>query len=125
MIPRSKHLLPYLNGLPAEQMEVSPDGKWLAYTDGWASSGRAGPTAVNQCPLASSASSPRWSPDGKRITLGCVLSRVIRRSFVVEAEGGEAERVVPEDENTSMPSWAGDKRGCAGLWRVSSSRPRA
>ena len=110
--PRSKHFLPYLNGLPAEQMEVSPDGKWLAYTDGMGKLWKSRADGSEPVQLASSASSPRWSPDGKRIAFN-VDFPTNSKIFVIEAEGGKAERVVPEDENAVVPSWAGDGESLA------------
>ena len=110
--PRSKHFVPYLNGLPAEQMEVSPDGKWLAYTDWMGKLWKSRADGSEPVQLASSASSPRWSPDGKRIAFNVDFPRN-SKIFVVEAEGGKAERVVPEDENAVVPSWAGDGESLA------------
>ena len=110
--PQAKHFVPYLNGLPAEQMEVSPDGNWLAYTDGMGKLWKSRADGSEPVQLASSASSPRWSPDGKRIAFNVDFPNN-SKIFVIEAEGGKAERVVPEDENAVVPSWAGDGESLA------------
>jgi hypothetical protein len=69
----SKQFVPFLGGISAGELEVSPDGQWVTYTtfpesDLWRS--KLDGTARLQLTFPPiNAHEPRWSPDGKKILL--------------------------------------------------------
>ena len=83
--PKTHAWAPFLNGLSALNMQVSPDGQWILY--------REYPTrALWRCRIDGSdrqllvkndVLAPRWSPDGRRI----VYQNIEARAFVLNADG--------------------------------------
>jgi len=117
---KAKRFMPFLGGLPAMMMEVSPDGKWIAYkTYPQQSLWKCrvdGTDRVQLTTLPFSSSIPRWSPDGKKIVFHAWLPKG-PKLFVVPAEGGNVEEVVPgtsnDFTNQMSGSWAGDGESVA------------
>jgi Tol biopolymer transport system component/DNA-binding SARP family transcriptional activator len=99
-----------------EAMEVSPDGKWLAFdADG------AGSQDIYRLPLGggdvervvetpTDDHRPVWSPDGRSILFYSFVGGA-RRAFVVSADGGEPRMLQPggHDEQHT-PVWSPDMR---------------
>jgi len=104
---RSKDLVPFLGGISAGELEISPDGQWVVYTtfpdfNLW----RSKPDGSERLQLTFTpinAHEPRWSPDGKQI----LFTDVPRRMFLVPAEGGQLQEVMPKGEFPDVEVGAG------------------
>ncbi len=95
---KSKRLLPFLGGISAGELEVSPDGQWVVYTtypdsNLWRSK-LDGSERLQLTFAPINAHEPRWSLDGKQI----VFTDVPRRLFIVSADGGRPQQVMPRGE---------------------------
>jgi len=108
----TRHFVPILGGISAEELEVSPDGQWITYTtypesDLWRSRLDGSERLQLTFPPVN-AHEPRWSPDGKQI----LFTDVPRRMFIVPADGGSLRHVMPkvEDPNTEVGAgfWTAD-----------------
>src|SRR5207249_8995259 len=113
--PKLKRFLPFLGGLAATMMDVSPDNQWIVYKTFpqetiWKS--RVDGTEKQQLTMLSSASIPRWSPDGKRVVFHAWLANG-PKLFVVSADGGSSEEVVPGGSNEMSASWSADGESVA------------
>ena len=99
-----------------EAMEVSPDGKWLAFdADG------AGSQDIYRLPLGggdvervvespTDDHRPVWSPDGQSILFYSFVGGA-RRAFVVAADGGEPRMLQPDGRDEQhTPVWSPDMR---------------
>ena len=117
---KAKRFMPFLGGLPAVMMEVSPDGQWIVYKSyPQESLWKCRVDGTERVQLATSefpTSIPRWSPDGKKIVFHEWKPKG-PKLFVVPAEGGNVEEVVPDASNdpTNQISggWAGDGESVA------------
>ena len=103
----AKRFVPFLGGISAGELEVSPDGQWVTYTTVpestlWRSK-LDGSERLQLTFSPMNAHEPRWSPDGKKILFTDDPSRI----FVVPADGGTPRQLMPEDR----PSVIG-----AGAW---------
>jgi eukaryotic-like serine/threonine-protein kinase len=102
---KEKRFLPYLGGLPATQLVVSPDRKWMAYTDFprgylW----RCKIDGSERLQLTSTyAQMPTWSPDSKWIAY-TDWSELYR----VSVDSGSPEKLTAEGFTEVLPSWAPD-----------------
>ncbi len=98
-----------------ENVDVSPDGQWLAY-----SSNVAGVTQVYRLHLGHGAAEPQqlttdsvgsfwaaWSPDGKQIAFHSFHGDR-RQIFVVPTDGGQSAAVTDGTEDTRSPEWSPD-----------------
>jgi Tol biopolymer transport system component len=91
----SQRLVPFLGGISAGELEVSPDGQWVAYTTYpestlWRS--RLDGSERMQLTFAPiNAHEPRWSPDGKQI----LFSDFPFKIYVVSADGGTPRQLMP------------------------------
>jgi len=95
---KSKQLVPFLGGISAGELEVSPDGQWVVYStypdsNLWRSK-LDGSERLQLTFSPINAHEPRWSPDGKQI----VFTDVPRRLFIVSADGGRPRQVMPKGE---------------------------
>jgi serine/threonine protein kinase len=102
---KEKRFLPYLGGLPAAQLVVSPDRKWMAYTDyprGF----------LWRCKLDGSekvqltdifSQMPTWSPDSKWIAYSDW-----NELYRVSVDGGAPEKLTSEGFAEVLPSWSPD-----------------
>ena len=93
-----KRFVPFLGGISAGEVEVSPDGKWVTYTtypesNLWRSKLDGSERLQLTFPPVN-AHEPRWSPDGKQI----LFTDVPRRMFIVPANGGSLKQVMPKSE---------------------------
>jgi Tol biopolymer transport system component len=109
----SRQFIPYLSGASIEAVQLSPDREWNTYTSYpqgvlWKSKpDGSDPTQLTSPPLG--ASLPRWSPDGTRIAFSGLEPGKNWRAYVVSADGGSPERVVPGDDPFSIfPTWSPD-----------------
>ena len=104
---KTKHFVPFLGGISAGELEVSPDGQWVTYTtfpesNLWRSKlDGSGRLQLTFPPV--NAHEPRWSPDGKQI----LFTDVPRRMFIVPADGGSLQQVMPKVEDPHTEVGAG------------------
>jgi eukaryotic-like serine/threonine-protein kinase len=112
----SRQLRPFLDGISAEFLAFSPDGKSVAYVtfpEGmlWrANSDGSGRVQLTDPPLYPT--SPRWSPDGNQIVFSAAPdAQNTEALYVVSAQGGKPHRLIP-DENGKQGdgSWSPDGR---------------
>jgi Tol biopolymer transport system component/predicted Ser/Thr protein kinase len=102
---KEKRFLPYLGGLPATQLVVSPDRKWMAYTDYprgylW----RCKIDGSEKLQLTDTlAQMPTWSPDSKWIAYSD-WNEIYR----VSVESGAPEKLTSEGFQEVLPSWSPD-----------------
>jgi DNA-binding winged helix-turn-helix (wHTH) protein/Tol biopolymer transport system component len=102
-----KQFVPFLAGVSGGELEVSPDGQWVTYTtypesNLWRSKLDGSERLQLTFPPVN-AHEPRWSPDGKQI----LFTDVPRRMFIVPADGGILEQVMPRSELTPTEVGAG------------------
>lgn len=104
--------------------QVSPDGKWIAYTvssadmkdnaldsDIWLVA-ISGGSPVRLTTSRKSDNQPRWSPDGKRLAF--VSAREERpQIFLISPFGGEAERITESKTGVQSFQWSPDGRQIA------------
>ena len=95
---RSREFVPFLGGISAGELEVSPDGKWVTYTtfpesDLWRSK-LDGSERLQLTFAPINAHEPRWSPDGKQI----LFTDQPHTIFVVPASGGAPRQLMPADQ---------------------------
>jgi eukaryotic-like serine/threonine-protein kinase len=91
----SSKWVPFLGGISAGELEVSPDGQWVTYTtfpesDLWRSK-LDGTERLQLTFSPINAHEPRWSPDGKQI----LFSDSPYKIFVVPANGGAPQQLMP------------------------------
>jgi eukaryotic-like serine/threonine-protein kinase len=102
---KEKRFLPYLGGLPATQLVVSPDRKWMVYTDY--------PRAfLWRCKIDGSeklqltdtiAQMPTWSPDSKWIAY-----TDWQELYRVSVDSGAPEKLTSEGFMEVLPDWSPD-----------------
>jgi hypothetical protein len=103
---KTKRFVPFLGGISAGELEVSPDGQWVTYTTFpestlWRSK-LDGSERLQLTFSPINAHEPRWSPDGRKILFTDDPSRI----FVVPADGGTPRQLMPEDRPTVIGAGA-------------------
>ncbi len=102
---KEKRFLPYLGGLPASQLVVSPDRKWMVYTDYprnylW----RCKIDGSEKLQLTDTlATMPTWSPDSKWIAYSDW-----QELHRVSVDSGAPEKLTSEGFMEVLPSWSPD-----------------
>jgi dipeptidyl aminopeptidase/acylaminoacyl peptidase len=103
-----------------EEPRVSPDGVWVAFTveaidleedesetQVWMAP-VAGGDALAMTAEGSSASQPRWSPDGKYLSFLSDRKKEKNQVFVLDRRGGEARRVTDVKQGVEDYAWSPD-----------------
>lgn len=101
---------PYLSGIAARSVNVSPDGRWIAYissTDGtlW----RSAIDGTNRRHLTfppESAESPKWSPDSKAIVYAMATPGKSHGIYISPGDGDHAQTVTDGEYEDEAPSWS-------------------
>jgi eukaryotic-like serine/threonine-protein kinase len=102
---KEKRFLPYLGGLPAAQLVVSPDRKWMAYTDyprGYLWRCKIDGSEKLQL-TANFSQMPTWSPDSKWIAYSDW-----HELYRVSVDSGAPEKLTSEGFSEVLPSWSLD-----------------
>jgi eukaryotic-like serine/threonine-protein kinase len=114
---RSSQFVPFLSGIPAEEVDFSPNGQWITYADIpdgtlWRSRVDGSERLQLTYPPVS-ATLPRWSPDGKQIAFCTTEPGKPWKVSLVSAEGGTVKELLSEDRNEMDPTWSADGRQIA------------
>ena len=109
---RLKQFVPYLNGVSAEFVAFSRDGKWIAYVSFpdhllWRCNVQ-GDHCLQLTGPAMQPAAPRWSPDSTQIALFDASPGKPFKLFLVPANGGSPLAVVDEPWNEIDPNWSPD-----------------
>jgi Tol biopolymer transport system component len=108
----SKQFLPFLGGISASDVSFSRDGKWVAYTTIpdmtlWRSRVDGSDRLQLTYPPAAS-SLPSWSPDGTQIAFISAQAGKPAKIFLVSAQGGQPEELLPENVGEIDATWSPD-----------------
>ena len=111
MTPRHTTLCPTSAGTSAGEVAFSRDGKWAAYVS-------YPEEAIWRCKIdgserlqltySTSATLPRWSPDGSKIAFISTVWGKHWKIFVVSAQGGTPQEIIAEDRNEVDVDWSPD-----------------
>jgi eukaryotic-like serine/threonine-protein kinase len=110
---KTKTFGPYLGGMSAQDVSYSKDGQWIAYVsfpEGtlWRSK-LDGSEKVQLSFPPLYALLPRWSPDGKQILFYDVQSGQPSRIYLVSADGGTPQELLPNGPIPQAdPMWSPD-----------------
>jgi eukaryotic-like serine/threonine-protein kinase len=104
-------------GIQGTGVDFSRDGKWIAYMsypDG--SLWRSRPDGSERSQLTYPpllAYMPRWSPDGSQIAFMGQLPGKPWQLYIVSAQGGSAQQLIPDQRDQGDPTWSPDGRSLA------------
>src|SRR5882757_1324561 len=99
-------------GIQGSSVDYSKDGRWIAYMsypDG--SLWRSRPDGSERSQLTYPpllAYMPRWSPDGSQIAFMGQLAGKPWQLYIVSAQGGPAQQLMPEQRDQADPAWSPD-----------------
>jgi len=104
---------PFLGGLSITDLDFSTDGKWVTYVTIpdkalWRSRIDGSDPMQLTDPGKVSAALPRWSPDGNQIVF---MGRTVNanfRAFLISANGGTFQDLVPNAQAGMDPGWMPD-----------------
>jgi Tol biopolymer transport system component len=104
--------VPYFPTVLAGDLEFSPDEEWVVYArlpdrTLW----RSRPDGSAATPLTvagAQAYSPHWSPDGKRIAYMAISAQNQYKAYVVAADGGQPQQLIPGAGEEGIPTWSRD-----------------
>ena len=104
--------MPYLSGISAEHLDFSRDGQWVTYVAyPEATLWRSKVDGSERLQLTSSpmrATEPVWAPDGKWIAFMGSEPGKGWKIFVVSADGGMPQRLMPGERSEANPGWSPD-----------------
>jgi eukaryotic-like serine/threonine-protein kinase len=114
---QSHQFVQFLSGISAGELDFSRDGKWITYVSYpdsalWRSRVDGGDALQLTFPPMS-ADLPRWSPDGTQIAfVDTELGKPVK-IFLVSAQGGTPQELLPESRNQLDPAWSADGKQIA------------
>jgi serine/threonine protein kinase len=120
--PQQKRFVPFLNGLAASSIAISPDKKWMAYADYprhflW----RSKLDGSEKLQLTNFyATMEQWSPDSRQIVFSDW-----RQLYLISADGGVAEKLIPNPNNEVAPFWSPDGKSITFNDYPNPGQPRA
>ena len=104
--------VPFLNGISAEGLAFSQDGKWVAYIsypDGTLWRCKADGSERLQLTFSPMrASMPRWSPNGKQIAFNASVGEAPWNIYIVSSAGGISQHLLPSDQGQLDVDWSPD-----------------
>jgi Tol biopolymer transport system component len=109
----TKQFRPYLPGIPANALDFSRDGQWIAYTTYpdltlWRSKiDGSERLQLSYAPLRAP-HHPAWSPDGKSIVFTAIGSANHWGVYIVSAGGGDPRLLSAPDQVDAEASWSPD-----------------
>ncbi len=109
---RTQQFEPYMSGISAEGLDFSRDGQWVTYTsypEGslWRSKANGSQRLQLTFPPMQ-ARLPRWSPDEKQIAFTAKLPSKRGKTYLVSAEGGAPQPLLPGEQEEGDPNWSPD-----------------
>jgi len=126
--PASRTFSPYLSGISAVFVDFSPDRKWVTYVayPDW-TLWRSKVDGSERLQLTTSGlmvfvMQPRWSPDGTRIAFQGLAAGQTWSVFVIPAEGGRPEQLIPGDYR-GEPNWSPDGNSLLVAHRTTQDAP--
>jgi eukaryotic-like serine/threonine-protein kinase len=107
----------YMSGVSADSVEFSRDGQWVAYVtypEGslWRSKIDGSDRLQLTFPPVK-AFLPRWSPDQKQIVFGMSIHSRRMQNYLVSANGGTAQPLLPGNRDEQDPNWSPDGNSVA------------
>jgi Tol biopolymer transport system component/predicted Ser/Thr protein kinase len=109
---KSGQFLPYLGGISARGVSFSRDGQWVSYVsypgDNLWRCRIDGSEKLQLTSAPLSASSARWSPNGRQIAFAASEPGTTGRLFLVPVEGGTLREVKAGQFNVGSVSWSPD-----------------
>ena len=113
----AKQFVPFLGGVSANDLAFSRDGKWVTYStipDGSLWRSRADGSERLQLTYPPwTASLPSWSPDGSQIAYIAAQPGKPFKIFLVSAQGGSPEELLPQDTGEVDATWSPDGKRLA------------
>jgi Tol biopolymer transport system component/DNA-binding winged helix-turn-helix (wHTH) protein len=125
---RSKQFVPYFSGISAEGLAFSRDGQWVTYTSYpngtlWRSKVDGSERLQLTFPPLR-VLLPRWSPDGRQIAFNARLHDAPFNIYVISSEGGQAQRILPSEQNQGDANWSPDGNSLVfGSGDISNKKP--
>ena len=104
-------------GIQGTGVDFSRDGKWIAYMSyPEGSLWRSRPDGSERSQLTYPpllAYMPRWSPDGSQIAFMGQMPGKPWQLYIVSAQGGSAQQLIPEQRDQADPTWSPDGKSLA------------
>jgi Tol biopolymer transport system component len=109
---KSNEWVSFLSGISGEFVEFSPDEQWFIYVtypraELWRSR-IDGSDRLRLTPPWLRASSPCWSPDGKRIAFEGGTGGKLDQIYLTSIAGGDPEPLFHDGRNRLRPTWSAD-----------------
>jgi eukaryotic-like serine/threonine-protein kinase len=109
----SRQFVPFLSGVSAGELDFSRDGQfvvYITYPEGTLWRSRVDGSDRRQLTYPPMyADSARWSMDGKQIVFAGVMPESLMRVFVMSADGGTPQELLPDDKiSEDDPNWSPD-----------------
>lgn len=114
----SSGFTPFLGGISISDVDFSRDGKWVTYISIpemalWRSKVDGSERLQLTDPGTMWAGLPRWSPDGKQIVFMVRTWEKNWRAYLISADGGTPQDLVPGAKAGFDPTWSPDGKSIA------------